>query len=187
MALHVTALSRHFLPSFLTALSCHSLPSFLSYIYSTRLPNPMALRITRLLSPRVSQPCTYHPFAWMVKHTSIRIDPDISCAGLTLEQHMGYIRKATMEAPTEIKMFKVRAIAARTLRAWKTHRDPNHNKASSHDVQGSAPGQERQRTRAFQTRGRRESMEALWGLAAWWHEQQLTQRTFWTAGILDEI
>ena len=30
-------------------------------------------------------------------------------------------------------------------------------------------------------------MEALWGLAAWWHEQQLTKQTFWTAGILDEI
>ena len=30
-------------------------------------------------------------------------------------------------------------------------------------------------------------MEAPWGLAACWHEQQLTKQTFWTAGILDEI
>ena len=100
---------------------------------------------------------------------------------------MGYISKATMEAPTEIDMSKVRAIAARTLRAWRAHRDANHNTASSHDVQRSAPGQERPRTRAFQTQGRRESMEALWGLAAWWHEQQLTKQTFWTAGIVDKI
>ena len=90
-----------------------------------------------------------------------------SFAGLTPEQHMGYIRKATVEAPTEIEMSKVREIAAGTLRAWKAHRDANHNKASSHDVQGSAPGQKRPRTRAFQTQGRRESMEVLWGLAAW--------------------
>ena len=30
-------------------------------------------------------------------------------------------------------------------------------------------------------------MEALWGLAAWWHEQQHTRQTFWTAGIIYEI
>ena len=30
-------------------------------------------------------------------------------------------------------------------------------------------------------------MEALWDLAAWWNEQQLTKQTFWTAGTLDEI
>ena len=95
---------------------------------------------------------------------------EMSFAVLSLEQHMGYIRKATMEAPTDIEMSKVRAIAATTLRAWKAHRDAN-NKASSHDVQGSAPGQERPRTRAFQTRGGLETMVALWGLAAWWHEQ----------------
>ena len=91
-----------------------------------------------------------------------------------------------MEAPTEDEMSKVRAIAARTLRAWKAHRDANHNSRSFHDVQRSAPGQERPRTCAFQTQGRRESMEALWGLAAWWHEQQLTKQTFWIAGIIDE-
>ena len=72
-------------------------------------------------------------------------------------------------------------------RAWKAHRDVNYNKASSHDVQGSAPGRERRRTRAFQTQGRRESIAAGWGLAAWWLEQQLTKQTFWIAGILDEI
>ena len=42
---------------------------------------------------------------------------ETSFAGLTLEQHIGYIRKATMEAPTEIEMCKVRATAARTLKA----------------------------------------------------------------------
>ena len=83
---------------------------------------------------------------------------------------MGYMRKAVMEAPTEIEMPKVGAIAGRTVRAWKAHMDANHNKASSHDVEGSAPGQEIPGTRAFQTQGRRESMEALWGLAAWWYE-----------------
>ena len=92
-----------------------------------------------------------------------------------------------MEAPTEIEMCKVRATAARTLRAWKAHRDANRNKASPHDVQGSAPGQERPRTRAFQAQGRLESMEAFGGLAVWWHEQQLTKQTFWTAGLFDEI
>ena len=30
-------------------------------------------------------------------------------------------------------------------------------------------------------------MEALWGLAAWWHEQQLTKQTCWTAGVFDEV
>ena len=30
-------------------------------------------------------------------------------------------------------------------------------------------------------------MEALGGLAIWWHEQQLTKQTFWTAGLFDEI
>ena len=94
---------------------------------------------------------------------------------------MGYIMKAAIEAPTEIEISKVRAMAARTLRASKGHRDANHNKASSHDVQGSAPGQERPRACAVQTQGRRESMEALWGLAAWWHEQQLIKQTFRTA------
>ena len=112
---------------------------------------------------------------------------ETSYAGLTLEQHIDYIRKATMEAPTEIEMCKVRATAARTLRAWKAHRDANRNKASSHDVQGSAPGQERSTTRAFQTQGRLESMEALGGLAVWWHERQLTKQTSWTAGLFDEI
>ena len=84
-------------------------------------------------------------------------------------------------------MSKVRGIAARTLRAWKAHRNANHNKANSHDVQGSAPGQEIHRTREFQAQGPRESKEALWGLAAWWHDQQLTKQTFSTAEILDEI
>ena len=114
---------------------------------------------------------------------------ETSFAGLTLEQNMGYIRKATVDAPTEIEMCNVRAraIAARTLRAWKAHRDANHNKATCHDVQGSAPGQERPRTRTFQTQGRRQIMEALWGLAAWWHKQQLTKQSFWTAGIIDEV
>ena len=78
-------------------------------------------------------------------------------------------------------------VAARPLRAWQAHRDANHNKAISHDVQGSGPGQERPRTCAFQTQGRRESMEALLGLAAWWLEQKLIKQTFWTAKILDEI
>ena len=103
------------------------------------------------------------------------------------EQHIGYIRKATMEAPTEIEMCKVCATAARNLRAWKAHRVANRNKASSYDVQGSAPGQERYRTRVFQTQRRLESMKALGGLAVWWHEQQLTKQTFWTAVLLDEI
>ena len=35
--------------------------------------------------------------------------------------------------------------------------------------------------------GRLESMKALGGLAVWWHEQQLTKHTFWTAGLFDEI
>ena len=122
---------------------------------------------------------------YLVHRVSARMET--SFAGLTLEQHIGYISKATMEVPTEIEMSNVCAIAARTLRAWNAHRDANHNTASSHDVKRSAPGQERPRTRAFQTQGRRASMEALWGLAAWWHEQQLTRRTFWTAGIIDEI
>ena len=90
-----------------------------------------------------------------------------------------------MKAPTEIEMCKVRATAGRTLKAWKAHRDANRNKASSHDVQGSAPGQERPRTRAFQTQGRLESMEALGGLAVWWREPQLKKQTFWTAGLFD--
>ena len=38
-------------------------------------------------------------------------------ARLTLEQHMGYVRKATMEAPSKIEMSKVREIAAIALRA----------------------------------------------------------------------
>ena len=92
-----------------------------------------------------------------------------------------------MEAPTEIQMCKVCATAARTARAWKAHRDANHNKASSHDVQESAPGQERPRSRAFQTQGRLESMVALRGLVVWWHEQQLAKQMFWTAGLFDEI
>ena len=112
---------------------------------------------------------------------------ETSFAGLTLEQHIGHIRKATMEAPTEVEMCKVRATAAKTLNAWKAHRDANHNKASSHDVQGSAPGQERPRSRAFQTQGCLESMEALGGLAVWWHEQQFIKQTFWTSGLFDEI
>ena len=53
---------------------------------------------------------------------------------LTLEQHIGYIRKATMETPTQIGMCKVRATTARTLRAWKAHRDAIRNKVSPHDV-----------------------------------------------------
>ena len=44
---------------------------------------------------------------------------ETSVAGLTLEQRMGYMRKATfrMEAPAEIEMSKVRAMKARILRA----------------------------------------------------------------------
>ena len=61
---------------------------------------------------------------------------EASFASLTLEEHTGYIKKATMEAPTEIDLCKVRATAARTLRAWKADRDANHNKASFHGVQG---------------------------------------------------
>ena len=30
-------------------------------------------------------------------------------------------------------------------------------------------------------------MEALGGLAVWWHERQLTKQTSWTAGLFDEI
>ena len=47
--------------------------------------------------------------AWV--GNSLRLET--SFAGLTLEQHIGFVRKATMEAPPEVEMFKVRAIAAR--------------------------------------------------------------------------
>ena len=56
-------------------------------------------------------------------------------AGLTLEQHIyGLHQESYHGRPTEIKISKVRAIAAKTLRAWKAHRDANHNKASFDDV-----------------------------------------------------
>ena len=38
---------------------------------------------------------------------------ETSFAGVTLEQHIGFVRKTTMEAPIEVERFKVRAIAAR--------------------------------------------------------------------------
>ena len=122
---------------------------------------------------------------YLVHRVSARIET--SFAGLTLEQHIGYTRKANMEAPTEIEIFKSRRHSSKNLEGLESPQDANHNKSSSHDVQGSAPGRERPRTRAFQTLRRFESMEELGGLAVCWHEQQLTKQTFWTAGLLDEV
>ena len=133
-----------------------------------------------------------------------------SFLGLTVQEHEDYVKKATTEAPLEQELTffsfffsssggwvkiklklphfhvsgkertKFRRTAARTLRAWKALRDASFE-AGNIDVQGSAPGQEKPRTHAYQTQGRLESMAALGNLAVWLHEPKLVKQTFWTS------
>ena len=77
---------------------------------------------------------------YLVHRVSARMET--SFVGLTIEAQKGYTKKAIMEAPLELDITKFRRTAARSLRPWKAQRDEYHTKARSHDVQGSAPGQE---------------------------------------------
>ena len=73
------------------------------------------------------------------------------------------------------------------MRAWGGHTEASHTQAGTHDIQGSTPGLEGPKTRAYRIQGRLQSMAALGNLAVWLHAQILVERAFWTSKLLNDI